>query len=201
MPMLPETRYLSGDERYTQLMMITHDTLAEERDEIAALATIAAYVNAFVERINWVGFYLLKGDTLVVGPYQGQPACTRIPLGKGVCGTAAKEGRAINVPDVHAFEGHIVCDAASRSEFVAPITRGGKLYGVLDVDSPEPMRFNRQDELTLTNLAGVVSAFLTRLDGDGAPDGDAPDGKGEAPDDAEEIGLGTPMDAPETVLA
>lgn len=165
MCMLPELRYMNGEERSSQMLMVITDSLAEETDEIANLATVASYMYAFLERINWVGFYLVKGDTLVVGPYQGQPACVRIPMGKGVCGTCAAEKRAVNVPEVKAHPGYISCDSATRSELCVPVYRDGELYAVLDIDSPEPDRFSDNDVLTASEAAKLVGDCLDRAIG------------------------------------
>jgi GAF domain-containing protein len=104
-----------------------------------------------------VGFYFLQGETLVLGPFQGQPACTRIKLGQGVCGTAAARNETIVVPDVHAFPGHIVCDSASLSEIVVPLTIGGRLHGVLDIDSPEHNRFSESDQALIEAVASLYA--------------------------------------------
>ena len=110
--------------------------------------------------VNWAGFYLLRGDTLVLGPFQGRPACVRIPLGRGVCGTAAAERRTLVVPDVHEFPGHIACDARSRSEIVLPMTRAdGTLEGVLDLDSPVPDRFGPAEREALEAVVVVLMAL------------------------------------------
>jgi GAF domain-containing protein len=119
--------------------------LAGESDPIANAANTAALLFLRLQQLNWVGFYFLQGETLVVGPFQGLPACTRIPLGRGVCGTAAARGETIIVPDVHEFEGHIVCDSASLSEIVVPFSLSGRLAGVLDIDSPVRNRFSAAD--------------------------------------------------------
>lgn len=129
--------------------------LAGEADPIANAANTAALIFARLPRLNWVGFYFLRGDTLVLGPFQGLPACTRIPLGRGVCGTAATRNETIVVPDVHAFPGHIVCDSASLSEIVVPLTIGGKMSGVLDIDSPELNRFGPADRTLVEAAAGI----------------------------------------------
>ncbi|WP_120510845.1 GAF domain-containing protein [Photobacterium salinisoli] len=117
-----------------------------EPDVIANISNISALLNMELEDINWVGFYLLKDDQLVLGPFQGKPACVRIPVGRGVCGTAISENKVQRVGDVHQFEGHIACDAASNSEIVIPFSVKGKLYGVLDIDSPSLSRFDQEDE-------------------------------------------------------
>ncbi|MBY5946070.1 GAF domain-containing protein [Photobacterium rosenbergii] len=123
-----------------------------ETDLIANMSNISALLAMELEEINWVGFYILKGDQLVLGPFQGKPACVRIPVGRGVCGTAIAENRVQRVEDVHQFEGHIACDAASNSEIVIPFTVKGELYGVLDIDSPILSRFSQSDEDGLVSL-------------------------------------------------
>jgi GAF domain-containing protein len=129
--------------------------LAGEPDPVANAANTAALVFARLPRLNWAGFYFLRGDTLVLGPFQGQPACTRIKLGQGVCGTAAARQETIVVPDVHAFEGHIACDSASMSEIVVPLTVAGRISGVLDVDSPELDRFGPAERALLEAVAAA----------------------------------------------
>ena len=129
-----------------------------ERDALANLANAAALIYQALPDLNWAGFYLYKQGMLVLGPFQGMPACVRIPLGRGVCGTAALERRTQVVPDVHAFPGHIACDAASRSEIVAPLLDGDRLLGVLDVDSPLPGRFDEGDREGLEALARRLTA-------------------------------------------
>ena len=129
-------------------------------DAIANAANLSALIYNSVDRLNWVGFYFLKDGELVVGPFQGKPACVRIPLGKGVCGTAASELRSQRVDDVHAFDGHIACDVDSRSELVVPLLQDGKLLGVLDIDSPVKARFNEHDQRGIEELAAVYVASL-----------------------------------------
>jgi GAF domain-containing protein len=132
--------------------------LAGERDLIANAANTAALLFGALPEVNWAGFYFLRGGELVVGPFQGKPACVRIALGRGVCGTAAVERRTVLVPDVHSFPGHIACDTASRSEIVVPLIRGTELLGVLDVDSPLPGRFDAADARGLEEVARVFVA-------------------------------------------
>ena len=127
---------------------------------IANQANLAALLYESLERINWAGFYFLQGDKLVLGPFQGKPACIEIPLGRGVCGTAAAEDRTLVVPDVHAFRGHIACDSASRSEIVVPLRRNGTVFGVLDIDSPEPGRFTDRDRQLLETLAERIESRI-----------------------------------------
>jgi GAF domain-containing protein len=129
---------------------------AGETDAHANLANAAALLGHALDRINWCGFYLLRGEELVLGPFQGKPACVRIALGRGVCGAAAARRETLVVPDVHAFPDHIACDAASRSEIVVPILDGAALRGVLDVDSPEPARFDDEDRAGLEEFVRTL---------------------------------------------
>ena len=129
---------------------------------IANLANASALLWDRLEDINWAGFYLLEGDTLVLGPFQGKPACIEIEVGKGVCGTAVQEGRTQLVPDVHLFPGHIACDSASNSEIVVPLRVNGRITGVLDIDSPWPGRFTAEDQAGLEAAAEIIAQMLTR---------------------------------------
>ena len=129
---------------------------------IANLANASALIYESLEDLNWAGFYLLEGETLVLGPFQGKPACIEIPLGRGVCGTAAQTGQTQLVPDVHLFPGHIACDSASNSEIVVPLRIDGKVVGVLDLDSPWPGRFTVEDQAGLEAVGSIVSQMLTR---------------------------------------
>jgi L-methionine (R)-S-oxide reductase len=151
---------------YAELAQQLAGLLAGERDLIANAANTAALLFAALPQVNWAGFYFLKDGELVVGPFQGQPACVRIALGRGVCGTAALERRTLVVPDVHAFPGHIACDAASRSEIVVPLLQGERLLGVLDLDSPVPARFDAADAAGLEQLAAL---FLSACSASGTP--------------------------------
>ncbi len=125
----------------------------------ANLANIAASIYDFLDDINWAGFYLFDGDELVLGPFVGEPACTLIKPGRGVCGTAAESKESIIVPDVSSFAGHIACSSKSRSELVVPIMNGNKLYGVIDIDSPSLDRFKESDRFLIERIAEVVSAL------------------------------------------
>jgi GAF domain-containing protein len=129
-----------------------------ERDAIANLANAAALLWHTLPDLNWAGFYRLADDELVLGPFQGKPACVRIALGRGVCGTASVWRETVRVPDAHQFPGHIACDTASRSEIVVPLLKDGKLLGVLDLDSPTLARFDSQDQAGLENLARLLVA-------------------------------------------
>lgn len=129
--------------------------LAGEPDLIANSANVSAFLAQQLVDINWVGFYFVQGDTLVLGPFQGQPACVRIPTGRGVCGTAVSEDATQVVDDVHAFPGHIACDIRSRSELVVPLRDGGRVVGVLDIDSPKTGRFSAADVVFVEALLEV----------------------------------------------
>jgi L-methionine (R)-S-oxide reductase len=134
--------------------------LSGHRGRIANAANLCALLWQELPKVNWVGFYFLDGDGLVLGPFQGKPACVSIPVGRGVCGTAAASLEIQRVRDVHAFEGHIACDADSRSELVVPLVKDGELIGVLDLDSPELDRFNAEDERGVARLARVWLASI-----------------------------------------
>ncbi|USB33803.1 GAF domain-containing protein [Paenibacillus sp. YPG26] len=127
---------------------------------IANLANASALLGQFLKDVNWVGFYLFDGTELVLGPFQGLPACIRIPLGRGVCGTSAGERRTLVVEDVHAFPGHIACDAASNSEIVIPVIKNGQLIGVLDIDSPLKGRFDELDKEYLEKFVQILTEEL-----------------------------------------
>jgi GAF domain-containing protein len=143
----------SGD-----LLQLAEGAFAGERDPWANAANAAALVFESLPGLNWAGFYFLRGGELVVGPFQGRVACVRIALGAGACGTAAQRRATLIVPDVHAFPGHIACDAASRSEIVVPLLDGARLIGVLDLDSPRTDRFTLQDARLLESLAAKLVA-------------------------------------------
>jgi GAF domain-containing protein len=159
-----EFRDKAGD--YASLARELESLLAGEHDLIANAANATSLIYHALPDLNWCGVYLLRGKELIVGPFQGKPACVHIPLGKGVCGTAAVERKTIVVPDVHAFPGHIACDAASRSEIVIPLmgrsarTEGDYLLGVLDLDSPKHARFDEDDRRGLEALAAVFMKSL-----------------------------------------
>ncbi|HEY0182651.1 MAG TPA: GAF domain-containing protein [Rhodopila sp.] len=145
---------------YDELAIQLDGLLAGESDPTATLANAAAAIYHALPALNWAGFYLLRDDVLVLGPFQGKPACTRIPLGKGVCGTAAAQRRSVLVPDVHAFPGHIACDQASKSELVVPMLRDGTLMGVLDLDSPRLARFDAPDQAGCEALVAIIVRHL-----------------------------------------
>ncbi|OWV77896.1 hypothetical protein ATY78_14965 [Rhizobium sp. R635] len=151
----------SKAELYRQLAQHLEGLLSGEPDMIANAANTSALMFQTMPDINWAGFYFLKGDELVLGPFQGKPACVRIAVGRGVCGTAIAQGASILVEDVHAFPGHIACDAASRSELVVPIRSGSDIIGVIDLDSPVPSRFDRDDQEGIERLAEIFKAATT----------------------------------------
>ena len=150
----------SKPDQYAQLQAQARALLQGERDRIANAANFAALVYHALPGFNWLGFYFFDGTELVVGPFQGLPACVRIPLDKGVCGAAARLRTTQRVDDVHAFPGHIACDSASRSELVIPLVRGDALIGVLDIDSPLPARFDADDQ---AGMEGLAALFLEAL--------------------------------------
>ena len=134
--------------------------ICEEPDWLANLSNAAGLLYLLLDDINWAGFYLYKNDELVLGPFQGKPACTHIAMGKGVCGTAAKDRLTQVVKDVHQFPGHIACDAASQSEIVLPIIHEGHLVGVLDIDSPIKERFDEKDAQGLEKFVGILNKYV-----------------------------------------
>ena len=157
---------LTGDkpEQYAQLAAQADALLSGEHDRIANAANLSSLVYHALPDLNWVGFYFFDGTELVVGPFQGLPACVRIPLDRGVCGAAARTRQTQRIADVHAFPGHIACDAASRSELVVPLVRDGALLGVFDLDSPVPDRFGVEDQAGLETIAALFVRSL-RTDG------------------------------------
>jgi len=152
---------------YAQIHRQLTELLRDETDLIANTSNTAALLYDLLPDVSWLGFYFCQGGELVLGPFQGKPACTRIGLGKGVCGTAAATREVLMVPDVSEFPGHIVCDSAARSEIVVPLVNWGKLVGVLDVDSA---RLNRFDNDDLEGLETVAAILLDSIDGDYLPD-------------------------------
>ncbi len=164
--MMPETPRSSSSERavlYADLHRALAGLLAGEHDLVANAANFAALVYHTLPDLNWAGWYFLRGDELVLGPFQGKPACVRIAMGRGVCGVAAQQRVSLLVPDVHAFPGHIACDTASRAELVVPAVRSdGSLLGVFDLDSPHLARFNSQDQQGIEAAVRVLIAGAHR---------------------------------------
>lgn len=145
---------------YSDLALALEGLVAGEPDAIANMANAAGLIFETLPDVNWVGFYRNVGGELVLGPFQGRPACIRIPLGEGVCGAAAASRQVQRVEDVHAFPGHIACDSASNSEIVVPLVRGGELLGVLDIDSPKLARFDAEDEVGIVRLAEILTKAI-----------------------------------------
>ncbi len=153
---LTEISAQSKTDFYKSLTTQLYHLLEGERDFLANTANFSALLFNTMPDVNWVGFYFYKGGELVLGPFQGKPACTRIAIGKGVCGTAAEKMKTVVVKNVHEFSGHIACDSASNSEIVAPLIKQGKLLGVLDIDSPQLARFDEEDKAGLENLVELL---------------------------------------------
>jgi len=151
---------LEKPELYRQLGEAAAALTDGEPDAVANMANVAALIGEFVPDLNWAGFYRAIGEELVLGPFVGRPACIRIPFGRGVCGTAAADGATQIVADVHAFPGHIACDAASRSELVVPVLREGAVVAVIDLDSPIPGRFDAEDAAGIEALAALLAARI-----------------------------------------
>lgn len=156
--LIPPDTSTSTAERYEHLFDTVRHIMDGERSGLANMANVAAVLYHGLGRCNWVGFYLFDGTELVLGPFQGLPACIRIAIGRGVCGTAAAQGTSIVVPDVHTFPGHIACDAVSRSELVVPLLHHGTLLGVLDLDSPEADRFTDDDRRGCERIVDLLVA-------------------------------------------
>ncbi|WP_346399204.1 GAF domain-containing protein [Pseudomonas syringae] len=148
----------AGLDGYGLLAAQLEALLADERDFIANAAQFSAFLYTQLDDLNWAGFYLNRNEELVLGPFQGQIACVRIPFGRGVCGTAAQSRQTQRVQDVHEFPGHIACDSASNSELVVPLIKEGHLIGVLDLDSPSVGRFNEEDQAGIERLAAIFLA-------------------------------------------
>jgi GAF domain-containing protein len=151
-------------QHYAQLAQQVEAIVAGEQDLIANMANISAILFWALENVNWVGFYLVKKGQLVLGPFHGQPACIRIPIGKGVCGTAVSENSIQMVENVHQFSGHITCDTASNSEIVLPIHQNGQIIAVLDIDSPDIARFDIDDKSGLIQIVEILQATLFKTD-------------------------------------
>ncbi|TCW56511.1 GAF domain-containing protein [Bacillus thuringiensis] len=146
----------SREEQYETVIKQLDALLTGEPNVVANLSNASALLNQFLDRVNWVGFYVTEGNQLVLGPFQGMPACVRIPFGRGVCGVAAETKTSQLVADVHQFPGHIACDSASNSEIVVPIVKEGTIIGVLDIDSPEKNRFDEVDQRYLEKFVETL---------------------------------------------
>lgn len=154
----------SKAEIHDELARQARGLLEGERDPVANAANLAALIAQLVPDLNWAGFYFMQGGELVLGPFQGKPACVRIAVGKGVCGTAVARRASVLVRDVHAFPGHIACDSASRSELVVPLIKNGVVHGVIDLDSPTPGRFDEEDRAAFERLAASFVAATDMRD-------------------------------------
>ncbi len=163
--MIEEKMEYSGNkkEMYEEVAMQLGGLFDDCPHVIANLANASAVLNQAMENINWVGFYLMEGEQLVLGPFQGKAACVEIKIGKGVCGTAVERDEVMLVKDVHAFPGHIACDGASRSEIVLPVHANGKIIGVLDIDSPILARFDEEDQAGLEKVVEVIEGMLRKV--------------------------------------
>lgn len=156
-----ETYKGNREQQYELVIKQLKALLEGESNKIANLSNAAALLNQFMDRVNWVGFYLTENTELVLGPFQGLPACVRIPFGRGVCGTSAEQKATVLVEDVHQFPGHIACDAASQSEIVVPmVKKDGTLLGVLDIDSPEKSRFDETDQKYLELFISALMDYV-----------------------------------------
>jgi GAF domain-containing protein len=148
------------EDHYKLMVQTVKAFLTDEPNVIANLSNTSAIINEYVKDINWVGFYLMENGELVLGPFQGKPACIRIPVGRGVCGTSVLKKETLIVEDVHQFPGHIACDAASNSEIVIPIMKAGVVFAVLDIDSPEFNRFSNLEKKYLEEVVAIIEASL-----------------------------------------
>ena len=150
---------MNEEERLKYMLLLLKGQVGSEKDVLANISNVTAIIKACVGDLNWAGFYLMKNGELVLGPFQGLPACNRIQVGKGVCGTAIEERKSQLVPDVHLFPGHIACDSASNSELVVPIIKDGKAYGVLDMDSPSKNRFKELHRVYFEKLVDILNQY------------------------------------------
>lgn len=157
---LDTLKTMNEEERLKYMLILLKGQLSSENDPLANLSNASGIIKACIDRINWAGFYILRGDNLVLGPFQGLPACNRIEIGKGVCGSSIKDMKTILVDDVNLFEGHIACDSASKSEIVIPIILGGIPFGVLDIDSPEKRRFTSLEKDYLEKFVEILNKYI-----------------------------------------
>ncbi len=147
---------MTQEEKLKYMIFLSNSQVSSEKDDLANISNISGIIMACVDQLNWAGFYILREDQLVLGPFQGLPACNRIDIGKGVCGKAVESGQIQVVEDVHLFPGHIACDDASNSELVLPLIKNGKVYGVLDLDSPIKNRFTELETKYFTKLRDLL---------------------------------------------
>lgn len=151
---------MTVEEKYKYMLILIQGQLSSEKDNLANLSNVSAIIKAVIDRCNWTGFYILRGEELVLGPFQGLPACNRIGKGKGVCGAAVEERKIQRIHNVHDFPGHIACDSASNSEIVIPIIKEENLYAVLDIDSPELGRFTELEEKYLVRAVEILNKYI-----------------------------------------
>ena len=151
---------MTAEKKMESALLFTKAQLKNEKDTLANLSNISAIINMYMDDINWVGFYLMKEGTLILGPFQGKPACNRIAVGEGVCGTAVLERKTHRVDDVLSLDNHIACDSASRSELVVPIYKEGAVFGVLDIDSPSLARFNDLEQTYMEKLVNLLESSI-----------------------------------------
>lgn len=157
---LDALKKMNTEEKYKYMLMLLEGQLSSEKDILANLSNASAIVKAVIDRLNWAGFYFMRNDELVLGTFQGLPACNRIKMGNGVCGTAAATRETQLVPNVHEFPGHIACDSASNSEIVIPIVKDDIVYGVLDLDSPELNRFTELEKKYLESFVEKLNKYI-----------------------------------------
>lgn len=157
---LEPVKKMNQEERLKYMLILLKGQVSSEKDNLANISNATGIIMACVDRLNWVGFYMMRGKELVLGPFQGLPACNRIGAGKGVCGAAAWTREVQLVPDVDLFPGHIACDSASKSELVIPIIKNDKVYGVLDLDSPEKERFTKLEEKYFIEFVNVLNQYI-----------------------------------------
>ncbi|MCF6465748.1 GAF domain-containing protein [Clostridium sp. Cult2] len=157
---LDSIKDMNEEERLKYMNLLLKSQLSSEKNDLANISNATGIIMACIDRLNWAGFYILREDELVLGPFQGLPACNRIEIGKGVCGTAVKTRKIQLVPDVHLFPGHIACDAASNSELVIPIIKDDTVYGVLDLDSPEKGRFTELEKDYFTKFVKILNEHI-----------------------------------------
>lgn len=151
---------MDTEQKYKYMLILLEGQLSSEKDNLANLSNASAIIKTIIDRLNWAGFYLMRNEELVLGPFQGLPACNRITIGKGVCGTAVLERKVKRIQNVHEFPGHIACDSASNSEIVIPIIKNEKIYGVLDLDSPEFERFSELEEKYLVLFVEKLNKYI-----------------------------------------
>lgn len=157
---LEAIKRMSQEERLKYMVMLVRGQLSSEKNDLANISNVTGIIMACVDQLNWAGFYILRENTLVLGPFQGLPACNRIEIGKGVCGTSVKTKEIQLVPDVQQFPGHIACDDASQSELVIPIIKDEKIYGVLDLDSPIKDRFTELEKTYFVKLTDLLNEYI-----------------------------------------